>query len=76
MNKRRREAIQKVLDQMLELKERVESLKDEEQEAFDSMPESLQQSDRGQASEAAASALESAVDAFDEIETALQEALA
>ncbi|QXN70975.1 hypothetical protein RCBAKA_58 [Rhodobacter phage RcBaka] len=38
------------------------------------MPESLQQSDRGQASEAAADALQSAYDAADEAITALETA--
>jgi hypothetical protein len=47
---------------MQELHDTLESLKDEEQEAFDNLPEGLQQADRGQSMEAIASALDDAVD--------------
>jgi len=54
----------------------VEPVRDEEQEAFDNMPDGLQQSERGQAAEQAASELDDAVDSLESvlsnIETALQ----
>lgn len=74
MNAQRRKEIQAVLNELADLRSRVDTLHNEEQEAFDNMPEGLQASDRGQASEAAASALDDALSAFDEIETSLNEA--
>lgn len=76
MNAQRRKEIQAVLCALADLRSRVETLQNDEQEAFDNMPEGLQTSDRGQASEAAASALDDALSAFDEIETSLNEAAA
>jgi hypothetical protein len=42
------------------IRDELETLKDAELEAFENMPESLQQGDRGQVAQAAAEALESA----------------
>lgn len=81
MNNQRRkeiEAIVKVLTDdfgMEDLRGKVDDLQSEEQEAFDGMPESLQQSDRGQASETAADALQTAYDAIDAAITSLEEAV-
>jgi ABC-type transporter Mla subunit MlaD len=75
MNNARRKAITEAMDKALtvigtleESKRDLESLHDEEQDAFDNMPESLQQSERGQASETAISEL-------DEVITKLGEAI-
>ena len=76
MNAQRRKEIQAVLNDLADLRSRVETLQNDEQEAFDNIPEGLQQSDRGQASESAASALENALTAFDDIESSLNEASA
>lgn len=43
----------------------LESLRDEEQETYDNMPESFQNGDKGQAAEAAASALDTAAGNLD-----------
>lgn len=48
----------------------IEAVRDEEQEAFDGMPEGLQASDRGQASEQAISNLDSALDTLAELSEA------
>ena len=74
MNKDRRDRIAKIKEALEDLRGQIEDLQSEEQEAFDSMPESLQQSERGQASEAAANALQSAYDAADEAITNLETA--
>lgn len=76
MNDQRRKAIEAVLADLADLRSRVEAIHQEEQEAFDSMPEGLQQTPNGQASEAAASSLDDALSAFDEIEGSLDEAKA
>ena len=66
-----------------DLKADLEGIRDEEQEAYDNMPEALQAGERGAASEAAVSALddvisalEEAVNAFDTISEQLEEAAA
>jgi uncharacterized protein YukE len=56
------EELRNALSTMQELHATLESLRDEEQEAFDNLPEGLQQADRGQSMEAIASALDDAVD--------------
>lgn len=75
MNADRRKRIAGILAQLEPLVSELEALHDEENEAFESMPEGLQQAERGQASEAAVdqldeakSSVESAVDALQGIE--------
>jgi len=75
MNNQRRKEIEAVLNELADLRSRVETLQNEEQDAFDNMPEGLQQSERGQASENAANALDNALSAFDDIDSSLNEAL-
>lgn len=47
MNKARRKWLENVSAMIAEAKEQLEQIRDEEQEAYDNMPESLQDSDRG-----------------------------
>lgn len=68
MNKARREAITKLADQLDAIRGEIEALRDEEQEYFNNMPESLQGGDKGQAAEQAVASLD---DAINEIESAL-----
>jgi len=65
MNKHRREKLNKLHSQLEDIKVEVENLKDDEQEAFDNMPESLQQGDIGQICESAVSSLEEAVSSIE-----------
>ncbi len=74
MNNQRRKQIEAVLNKLADLRSRVEELQSEEQDYFDNMPENLQQSERGEKAEQAASRLEDTLAAFDEIEEALNEA--
>ena len=74
MNRSRRSRIEKIRTTIENLSNEIEELQAEEQEAFDAMPESLQQGDRGQASEAAAEALQSAYDSSSEVLAYLDEA--
>lgn len=71
MNKQRRETISKAIGLLEEAKSFLETARDEEQEYFDNMPESLQGSERGEQAEAAISCLE---DAISEIESARDKA--
>lgn len=60
MNNDRRKALALLVESAEALKSTLDTIKDEEQAAFDNMPESLQQGDKGQASEAAISEMEEA----------------
>lgn len=51
MNKARRKAIEKIAKKLDELKSEFEGLRDEEQEAYDNMPEAFQESERGETAE-------------------------
>jgi uncharacterized protein YukE len=76
MNKARREAIEKVAEQLSDLKDAIEALRDEEQDYFDNMPESFQGGEKGEAAESAISELDDAASsveaAFDSLMNAIQ----
>ena len=61
MNKDRRKQIDEAGSVLQDALALIEQIRDDEQEAFDNMPESLQQSDRGTASEAAIEELDDSV---------------
>lgn len=60
MNKNRRKMIRKIVEQLGGLKEELDNVKDEEQEALDSMPENLQESERGEEMQTAIDVMEDA----------------
>ena len=74
MNKDRRKSLSTILTSLEALGAELSALHDEEEEAFESMPESLQDGDRGEAAQAAIENLEQAQSAIEEakeyIETA------
>ena len=67
MNAPRRKAIREIISDLEELKSRLETIMDEEQEAYDNLPENLQGSERGEEMEAAADNLDSAFNGVDEV---------
>lgn len=74
MNKQRRNAIDKLKCKLEDIFNELEAIAEEEREAFDSMPEGLQSSERGQKSDEAAGGLENAacelqavIDALDDV---------
>lgn len=80
MNKDRRKAIaqiaedlQKALD-MLD-SDQIETIKDEEQDYYDNMPESFQSGEKGDMAQAAIDHLDTAKEKVDEAITALTEAI-
>ena len=82
MNKARRKAIADLIDRLDtlkaiadEIRSEVETIKGAESEAFENLSESFQGSERGQAMEAAAYALEDAVGAMDEIGSTIDQAV-
>jgi hypothetical protein len=75
MNKQRRNRLQKVIDQLEELKGEVASICEEEQEAYDNMPESLQDGERGSQMYDNISTLEDQESNFDDLINYLQEVI-
>lgn len=61
MNKARREAIQAAIAKIKEGQSELESIRDEEQEYYDTMPENFQSGEKGQAAQEAIELLETAV---------------
>lgn len=76
MNNDRRKQIEQVRNDLDGLKADVESLRDEEQDYYDNMPESFQGGEKGDAASDAIANLEAAYDALDEALNALEEATA
>ena len=76
MNKNQRKQLASLLDNITEIQEAVEFIKDEEQEKLDNMPENLQGGARYSQLENAISCLEDAVSnlesAFDAIQNAME----
>ena len=70
MNKARRKAIQ---DAVRKIEYLVQNILDDEQEAYDNMPESLQESENGLNSMDAQESLEAAIDALEEAISCLEE---
>jgi len=66
MNKERRKKIEELAEKAAEIKIEIEELLEAEQEAFDNLPESLQEGERGEAMQAAIDSLESASSSIDE----------
>ena len=74
MNKQRRKAIQQALDQIADLRTSIEEINEEEQESFDNLPESFQDSEKGETIQEAIDFLETATGAFDEVIDSLEQA--
>ena len=65
MNKARRKEIARAIELIEQACEILEAVRDEEQEAFDNMPENLQGSERGEAMEGYIGAIEEIMDYLD-----------
>lgn len=85
MNNQRRKALQAILTDLDRLAgelsvifDSVQAVRDEEQEAFDNLPESLQEGERGYFMQDAIDALDEVTfeDAFDEARDAIERAMA
>ena len=74
MNTERRKHLAVLSQQLAELKDDVQAVLDEEEEAFSNLPESLQNGERGDAMQTAIAALDAAVCALEEASDQLAEA--
>ena len=66
MNKQRRKEIHDILSELQNIKSKLEMVQMNEEMAFDSMPENLQYSMRGEESQEAIDVMNSAVESLDE----------
>ena len=73
MNNTRRKEVKSIIEALLEIKARIDIVADEEQDAFDNLPEGLQCSMRGEDMEEAASNLADASDTITEALDLLEE---
>ena len=74
MNKARRKEIARAVELLDQAKSILEDIGSEEQDAFDNMPESFQQADRGDTMQEAITGMEEAVGQIEEASEAVQEA--
>ena len=74
MNKKRRERLRAAIDHLDQAASIVESVRDEESDCKDNMPESLQDSERYEAMENAVDALEDAITSINEANDSIEQA--
>ncbi len=73
MNAQGRKEIAKYIASLEEIKNKLETMRDEEEDKFYNMPEGLQESNRGEQMQEAIETLETACDSIDEAISSLQE---
>jgi hypothetical protein len=73
MNAQRRKALAKVIGMLSDARNLLEEIQQEEQEAFDGMPENLQSSERGEKLEDNAMVMDDIVCSIEEHESELDE---
>lgn len=66
MNNQRRKSIKEVIAKINTIKDLVQNIYDEEQEAYENMPENLRESERAMDSEEAQENLEAVIEVLDE----------
>lgn len=74
MNKERRNRLQEVKESLDDVITQIEEIKDEEQEALDNMPESLQQTELGDKMQTAIDTMDEAISAIGDVQQTLDEA--
>lgn len=73
MNDERRKLLSKIAEQLSAIQGALQSIHDDEEEAFNNMPESLQQGDKGQESEQYVSDLDEMIEQVAEAQTKAEE---
>ena len=75
MNAKRRTSLLNLQSIIEDVKEKIEGLLEEEEEARDNIPESLQNSERYERTDAACDNLSNAIDALEEVSSYIEEAI-
>lgn len=73
MNQTRRNKIREIQDDLRIISERIEDLRDEESAAYENMPESLQESEKGETAMRAVDILEQAIGEVDDSISTLED---
>ena len=73
MNKVRRGQLSEIQTELLSLKERLESLQEEEQEYYDNMPESFQSGEKGDKAQEHIDAIEYCATTLDDVISGISE---
>ena len=68
MNKDRRKSIERIVDQINEIKADLTWVRNDEEEAYDNLPEGIQSSERGDS-------MQEAIEAMDDADGSLQDAV-
>lgn len=76
MNKDRRKRLEGIYEKLMEIYEELDAIIDEEQEAYDNMPESLQDSEKGERMYEGIDSLERARDDINNAATTIEEVIA
>ena len=76
MNKDRRKRLEGICEKLMEIYEELDAIIDEEQEAYDNMPESLQDSEKGERMYEGIDSLESARDDINNAAATIEEVIA
>ena len=74
MNAQRRKQITAAQEKIRAAIEALETLRDEEQDSFENLPESMQQGERGEKMQSAVDSIESAIGDLENAESSLEEA--
>lgn len=72
MNKARRKELRRIVEELSTLREDLDAVASEEREAYDNLPESLQESDRGCTMEEAADELDDICSEIEELKDRVQ----
>jgi predicted nucleic acid-binding Zn-ribbon protein len=75
MNNNRRKLLQSIINKLNDCCSELEMVKDEEQDAFDNLPEGFQVSERGEAMENAISEMENAISSIEDTITSIETAM-
>ena len=75
MNAQRRKAISKLIEQIEGIQQDIEMYKDEEEECYYNLPDSIQESERGEAMQDAISQLDDAYNSLDDVISYLEDAI-
>ena len=73
MNKTRRKRLEKVLNALQDAMSELEYIKDEEQEAYDNLPESLQESEKGETMQEYVDDIDSVISDLDSVISDLED---
>ena len=75
MNKQRRAELTEIAEELADIKDRLEAVKDAEQEYLDNMPENLQGSEKHDLAETNVATLDAACDALEEVYNSVDEVI-